>query len=273
MATENDILIEGLPLEEVEAAFANAVQYLQVVCQNEECESCAERYPNEVFLHVAMLGRRTKVLVTISSNENKTVEKMTGFMQSPLLEPNANPVHLHSFADLLDFLMVHLCPIVCIPRALFYVVHALQLLFPAEVVERHMDISDEGDGEFVLTNAQAGKECHIKIRSSTTDGKQQMELSYSTKKHSKTIKEPQYCGMPDEGYDFVQHAFDRRKDITYMQHPDIADALTKLLRQIELGTTADADLRNQAHELIRGSKIRSRDRQSGQLLSLRDQGG
>ena len=55
--------------------------------------------------------------------------------------------------------------------------------------------------------------------------------------------------------------------------PDIADALTKLLRQIELGTTADADLRNQAQELIRGSKIRSRDRQSGQSLSLRDQGG
>jgi hypothetical protein len=243
MAAAVDMLIEKLPLAELETAMRDVVVYLEKITGGTCTYNASRKSPELTILVVSQKDRQAVLHVHHDTDEN--TDNVEGDMRSLLSPPSADGalVPLLSFADLLDFIIVHLCPIVCIPRALFYMAFSMKLALPAASVDSQFAI-DEQDGEFVLQNLRAAKECRFRIVDADA-----IHYESARKQKAVVLPAPVFDGMePVVGYDFVQHAF-ARKAVFYTQHPLVAKALRKLLKEIDY-VEMDPQLRVRAQELM-----------------------
>ena len=227
-----------LTTDEVKAAVADTLRYLQQIVNDSEawlCEISTEELDDDVSI------------VTVSANAQKALVRIApdtcdGFMQSPLKQASqAEWVPLLSFADLLDFLIVHLCPAVCVPRAICYIIHTMRLCLPPDIVDAQIAI-DEIDGEFTVRNPRDKKTHSFRLK--VVDG--QPTLHYGKKQ--KQLKVPGIA-ITHDNTDFVQHAFYKQPGIRYVQHPDVGRGLNKLLKKIGLAGM-DASIKKETERLL-----------------------
>jgi hypothetical protein len=245
MTTVDDLKISGMTMGKVEQAVQDIAEYLEKVT-GEACVFTTEISPSDIWFYVEQHNRKASIQIT--QNDKQEAVNMMGIMQSSLCTPSAatHPVALLTLADLLDFMIVHLCPIVCIPRAIYYIAFTLKIIQPAESVDSQILI-DEQDGEFIIKNLKANMACRFRIVNN--------EIVYNTPSKEKRIPEPFYDeenGVIEQGYDYVQHAFCRQADIKYLQHPHIGKAVHRLLKQIGLAGM-ETQLREQAIQLMQSS--------------------
>jgi hypothetical protein len=235
-----DDIADTLTPHQVHMGISDITQYLEEIV-GDDAWICETTRDDKETVRVRVAGN--EAVVRIRGGEKVTA--CDGLMRSPL-EPNDHPVYvkLQTFSDLLDYMILHLCPSMCIPRAIYHVVHALQLSLPAVLVEEQIVI-DEIAGEFTLENQKCGISCKFRMR---LNEQGQPALHYDP---NQELPVPSFCGEPLEGFDFVQHAFMRVPDTKYMQHPHVAQALSQLLHRVGL-SNMDAALQREAMQLIAG---------------------
>ena len=212
-------------------------------------------------------GAYAIVVGTIKDLE--TIELCVGVMHSPLLLPDtpaldklsllaADDPPLLTFSELMDYMIVHLCPAMCAPRALYYIINSMKLCLPPKSVDAQLTIREK-HGEFVLRNTQTRQKCGMRL--SIIDDASGEPTLYYYEKSKKLVAEKRKklptpsasAGLPLKGFDFVQHAFRRDAAVEYIQHPHVTEALTAALTTIGLAGL-DTGLRKDAEALLRQTR-------------------
>ena len=261
---END---PTLTIEDIRESIENVITYMcQIVNNNyiegekwkcEKNEKKIEEKDGQITFHVQASSpspQRNYVDIRVKyDTDTHIVIKCTGTMHSPLHAPRApQTVQLCSFGDILDFMIVHLCTSLCVPRAMYYIVHCMKLCVDSELVDKQIVIHESSeDGEFMLENPLLGKKCCLKME--LLHGGVPTLHCCPTVPKGKPIKleVPRNTLMTLVGskVDYIQHAFCRSENIQYIQHPDVANALFIMLQTIGLGKM-DSELREQAQQLL-----------------------
>jgi len=227
-----------LTTQEVKAAVEDTMLYLQQIVNDSQAWQC-DISTEELEL----------CIVTVTANAQSAIVRIApslceGLMNSPLKHKDGAEewAPLQNFADLLDFLIVHLCPAMCVPRAIYYIIHTMRLCLPPDIVDAQITI-DEIDGEFTIRNPRDEKKHSFRLK--VVDG--QPTLHYGK---AKMLKVPGIAPLqPDT--DFVQHAFSPKaaQGIRYVQHPDVARGLNKLLKKVGLAGM-EASMKREAARLL-----------------------
>ena len=258
-----DDFVETLTVDEMQCTVDNIILYLKRIVDNNdsigeqkwECDSTTQTdTEGEIVLRAQAGPNHATVIHVTYDTDTLLVTSCVGLMQSPLLlpEPSARHVPLQAFGELLDFMIVHLCPAMCVPRALYYVVHCMKMCLPPELVDAQISI-DETDGEFLLQNTKARRRCTLKLQLDA-HGTPALYMITTTRKKATMITrkvDTAFEPMPPqpEGIDFVQHAFCGAKNTQYVQHPLVAQALRVVLNEIGLARM-DAEMRTHAETLL-----------------------
>ena len=226
-----------LTTQEVKAAVIDTLHYLQEIVNDDNgwlCKISTEELMGQVSI------------VTVSANAQKAIVRITpaacdGFMLSPLTHASQGEwAPLFSFADLLDFLIVHLCPAMCVPRAIYYIIHTMRMCMLPSAVDAQIAIEEKA-GVFTLHNPREKKACEFSLK--VVDG--EPVLFYGK---GKTMRAPQRAQLaPDT--DFVQHAFYKQPNVRYVQHPDVDKGLKKLLKKVGLAGMDEA-MKSETLELL-----------------------
>ena len=235
-----------LTTQEVKAAVEDTLLYLQQIVNDSQAWQC----------DISTEELET-CIVTVKANAQRAIVRIApsvceGLMNSPLKHKDGAEewAPLQNFADLLDFLIVHLCPAMCVPRAIYYIIHTMRLCLPPDIVDAQITI-DEIDGEFTIRNPSDEKKHSFRLK--VVDG--QPTLHYGK---AKMLKVPGIAPLePDT--DFVQHAFYKQPAATqwptegggirYVQHPDVARGLNKLLKKVGLAGM-EASMKREAARLL-----------------------
>ena len=240
--TQGDVAFAGMDIADTEQAIHDVAEYLERINKS-PCVYRVERSADDqtVWFYVELNGKETTLGIILSGEDKKTAS-VVGKMKSPLSTAPEKNVELKTFADALDFMILHLCPIVCVPRAIYYIIFTLRLVLPIEWVNDQIMI-DEADGEFTLSNNKAQKICTFRVVGN--------DIHYQSvrknKIRNKVVCEPVPDEMTAEGFDFVQHAFLRNPKVHYTQHPGIARGLHMLLKEIQL---EEGQLKTRASQLM-----------------------
>lgn len=242
-----------LTTQEVKAAVIDTLHYLQEIVNDDNgwlCKISTEELMGQVSI------------VTVSANAQKAIVRITpaacdGFMLSPLTHASQGEwAPLFSFADLLDFLIVHLCPAMCVPRAIYYIIHTMRLCLPPDMVDAQVSI-DEIDGEFTIQNPRDKKSHSFRLK--VVDGQPTLHSG----KAQRALRVPGIAPL-EPGTDFVQHAFYKQPDIRYVQHPDVGKGVNKLLKKIGLAGM-DASIKRETERLLLTIDMKKPARPSGSV--------
>ena len=238
MAEEEEIdddISKILTVEELECAVDNIAAYLERIIKGEwQCTVESEKpTATEIVWYLATPQKKCSIHAEIGppayDDNEMIVMRCTGLMRSPLESaPVAEEfVQLRSFGELLDYVIVHLCPVMCVPRALYYTVNTMKMcISPPELVDDHITIAED-DGEFTLENPKGKRACRIGLIAGA-DGDVELHYFTGAQDEAKIIKGPTANIAARKNFDFVQHAFRRDLAVQYIQHPSVAAAITAL---------------------------------------------
>lgn len=224
--------------EALHAAIDNVLDYMEGFFEEEETPkkhfTMSQEFSNPesecIIIKPSVGAHQVNLQIKYKEKEEEEdpkLESCVGLMQSPFWETDAKPqeVKIVAFGDLIDYMVLHLCPALCVPRALYYLLHVLNEAISPDMVDQYIAIS-ENNGNFVVCNKTQSMEVVLKLNPQFVLCVQDVAVPLVLTRPHPPLR---------QGCDYLEHAFARDLQIkSYEQHPAVLAILRRILLDIGL---------------------------------------